>query len=59
MVAVLEVEVELEEIVCCNDGCSRRFYIGWVDVCEDCSLIGQDHEAGLHVEPVLECHDCW
>ena len=51
--------LELEEAVCANDGCSRRFNLGWNGVCEDCNLIAQDHQAGLHTQPVVDCHNCW
>jgi hypothetical protein len=51
--------VELEAAVCANDGCSRRFNLGWDGICEDCDLIAQDHQAGLHIKPVVDCTDCW
>jgi hypothetical protein len=51
--------LELEEAVCANDGCSRRFNLGWAGICEDCNLIAQDHQAGLHTQPLVHCHNCW
>jgi hypothetical protein len=51
--------LEVEATICANDGCSRRFNLGWDGICEECSLVTQDHYMGLHEAPVLECRDCW
>ena len=51
--------LEAEITVCANDGCARRFNLGWDGICEDCATMTQDHEAGLHAEPMIECADCW
>jgi hypothetical protein len=51
--------LELQEVVCANDGCSRRFNLGWDGICEDCNLVAQDHEAGLHTQPLVDCYNCW
>jgi hypothetical protein len=51
--------LELQEAVCTTDGCSRRFNLGWDGICEECNLITQDHQAGLHIQPVVDCTDCW
>jgi hypothetical protein len=45
-------------VVCANDGCSRRFVIGWDGCCAECVSLAADHDDGLHIEPVAECPDC-
>ena len=59
---VLELETTVLEraiSVCANDGCSRRFNLGWDGICDESNLLAQDHEAGMHTQPMLECPDCW
>ena len=51
--------LELEEAICANEECARPFSLGWDGICEDCNLIAQDHQAGLHTQPVVECRTCW
>jgi hypothetical protein len=52
--------LEAEDLaVCAIDGCSRRFNLGWDGVCDECTALAADHEAGLHLHPTLECQACW
>jgi hypothetical protein len=47
------------QLVCANDGCSRRFNLGWGGLCDECTALSEDHISGMHTEPLPDCRDCF